>query len=164
MWEGLRGKPRRTWPCPTTVPHAPQPITSSLGTPSPLRVGFPLPLKLARVRPLRLMPAQAEEMIMIAMSLAHVSWSRSPARSPRTYPLEEAFTWRFRSSCGRSPSLPPPSSTLTSLPLHKETVKSPCLTSPTQGENPIHIHAHTGGHGCHVLPLRASQSLHKNLL
>ena len=60
---------------------------------------------------------------------------------------------RFRSSCGRSPSLPPPSSPASSLPLHKETMSSVCLTSPTQGENLIHIHIHTRGMDAMFSPL-----------
>ena len=71
-----------------------------------------------------------------------VSFTRLGRRSRR----------RFRSSCGRSPSLPPPSSTLSSLPLHKETVSSACLTSLTsRGEPHPHPRPHKR-HGCHALP------------
>lgn len=150
----------QVFPAFLAVPHhgsTPQPVTSR--SVPPLQVGHPHLLMPAQamfppwvVPPLQLTPARDGEMVMIPMSLAHVSWSRSPAPLKNSSVRRRSLR-RFRSSCGRSPSLLPPSSTLNSLPLHKETMSSACLTSPTRGEKPHPHPCSHRGHGCPCSPL-----------
>jgi len=143
-------KPRRTWT--TTVPHASHTahhvLTRYL---FPTWEGIPAPLRLARVRPLRLMPARAEEMVTILMSLARVSWSRSPAPS-RTHPLEEAFTQEVSVKLWAIAKLTP-SKFHTYLPPAPQGDYEFCMSHQPHPRGEPHPHpcSHKG-HGCHVLP------------